>query len=43
MAIDPVVETRSDKNSLIKSRSQHDAIAYIRCWFDKSYLPKYIL
>jgi len=45
MAVDPVVETRSDENSygFRKGRSQHDAIAYIRCWLDKSYSPKYIL
>ena len=45
MAVDPVVETRSDFNSygFRTGRSQHDAIAYIRSWLDKSYSPEYIL
>jgi RNA-directed DNA polymerase len=45
MAVDPVVETRSDKNSygFRTGRSQHDAIAYIRSWLDKKYSPEYIL
>ena len=45
LAIDPVVEVRSDPNSygFRKGRSQHDAIAYIRSWLDKSYSPEYIL
>lgn len=45
LAIDPVVEVRSDPNSygFRKGRSQHDAIAYIRSWMDKSYSPEYIL
>jgi len=45
MAVDPVVETRSDFNSygFRTGRSQHDAIAYIRSWLDKKYSPEYIL
>lgn len=45
LAVDPVVETKSDTNSygFRKGRSQHDAIAYIRSWLDKNYSPEYIL
>ena len=45
LAIDPVVEVRSDPNSygFRKGRSQHDAIAYIRSWMDKTHSPEYIL
>lgn len=45
LAVDPVVETMSDKNSygFRKGRSQHDAIAYLRTNLDKIYSPKYIL
>lgn len=45
LAVDPVVEVRSDPNSFgfRKGRSQHDAIAYIRSWLDKSYSPEFIL
>jgi len=37
LAVDPAVEARSDLNSFgfIKGRSQHDAIAYIRCRLEK--------
>jgi len=45
LAVDPVVETTSDFNSFgfRSGRSQHDAIAYIRSWLDKSYSPRYVL
>lgn len=45
LAVDPVVETRSDNYSygFRKGRSQHDAIAYIRSWLVKPYSPKLIL
>lgn len=45
LAVDPVVETRSDRNSygFRKGRSQHDAIAYLRSWLDKPYAPSFIL
>lgn len=45
LAVDPVVETNSDKNSFgfRKFRSQHDAIAYIRSILDKKVSPNYIL
>lgn len=45
LAVDPVVETTSDKYSFgfRKGRSPHDAIAYIRSWLDKNYSPEYIL
>lgn len=45
LAVDPVVETNSDKNSfgLRKFRSQHDAIAYLRSILDKKVSPNYIL
>lgn len=45
LAIDPVVETNSDKNSFgfRKHRSQHDAIAYIRTRLDKTHSPEYVL
>ena len=45
LAVDPVVEVRSDPNSFgfRKGRSQHDAIAYIRSWLDKPYSPEFIL
>jgi len=45
LAVDPVVETRSDFNSygFRIGRSQHDAIAYIRSWLDKTYSPEYVL
>lgn len=45
LAVDPVVETKSDPNSygFRKGRSQHDAIAYIRSWLDKNYSPEFIL
>jgi RNA-directed DNA polymerase len=45
LAVDPVVETNSDKNSFgfRKFRSQHDAIAYIRSILDKKVSPNFIL
>lgn len=45
LALDPVIETTSDKNSFgfRKNRSQHDAIAYIRTILDKAVSPEYIL
>lgn len=45
LGADPAVEARSDPNSFgfRKGRSQHDAIAYIRTWLDKTYHPKYVL
>jgi len=45
LAIDPVVETRSDKFSFgfRKHRSQHDAIAYIRTLLDKAHSPEFVL
>lgn len=45
LAVDPVVETNSDKKSFgfRKFRSQHDAIAYIRSILDKKVSPNYIL
>jgi RNA-directed DNA polymerase len=45
LGVDPAVESRSDPNSFgfRKGRSQHDAIAYIRTWLDKTYSPEYLL
>jgi RNA-directed DNA polymerase len=45
LAVDPVVETRSDLFSFgfRIGRYQHDAISYIRSWLDKSYAPEFIL
>ena len=45
LAVDPVVEARSDKFSFgfRKNRSQHDAIAYIRSLLDKKSSPEFIL
>ena len=45
LAIDPVVEVRSDPNSFgfRKGRTNHDAIAYIRSWLDKTYSPNFIM
>jgi RNA-directed DNA polymerase len=45
LAVDPVVETTSDKFSFgfRKHRSQHDAIAYIRTILDKTISPEFIL
>lgn len=45
LAVDPVVETNSDKNSFgfRKFRSQHDALAYIRSILDKKVSPNFIL
>ncbi len=41
MAIDPIVETNSDKNSFgfRKERSTHDAVAYFRNYMDKKVSP----
>lgn len=45
LAVDPIVELTSDKNSygFRTGRSQHDAIAYLRSWLDKGYSPQWIL
>lgn len=45
LAVDPVVETVSDKNSygFRKGRSTHDAITSIRSILDKGYHPRWIL
>src|ERR1700728_1055536 len=45
LAIDPIVEARSDKFSFgfRKHRSQHDAIAYIRTILDKAHSPEFVL
>jgi RNA-directed DNA polymerase len=45
LAVDPVVETRSDLNSygFRKGRSQHDAIAFMRTYLDKTHSPRHIL
>lgn len=42
MALDPVVEIRSDKNSFgfRKHKSTHDAVAYARSHLDKKTAPK---
>jgi RNA-directed DNA polymerase len=45
LAVDPVVETSSDKYSFgfRKYRSEQDAIAYIRSLLDKPKSPQFIL
>lgn len=42
LAVDPVVETKSDPNSFgfRKGRSTHDAITAIRSHMDKKYHPR---
>lgn len=45
MAIDPVVEEKSDINSFgfRKERSTHDAIIYFKNYMDKHYAPRWVL
>lgn len=45
LAVDPAVETRSDKFSFgfRKKRSTHDAIAYFRNYMDKTISPRWVL
>lgn len=45
LAVDPVVETKSDPNSFgfRKNRNAHDAITTLRTHLDKPYSPNWIL
>lgn len=45
MAVDPAVESKSDKNSFgfRKERSTHDAVAYFRLYMDKRVSPQWVL
>ena len=45
LAVDPVIETRSEPNSygFRKRRSTHDAVTALRCHLDKPYSPTWVL